>query len=167
MPFLVLLIVLALTIVGCSNSSMPNANQTTTPATTQIPKSSKTMKFGGSSMEPTLHDGDKVKAFSINRELKRADIVVFATPESPSITVIKRIVGLPNETLEIKDGYVFINGAPINEPYILEPPSYLFGPTVIPDKRYIILGDNRNHSKDSHNFGAVPVDNIQYIVEIK
>ncbi len=164
---LVLIMVLALTIIGCSNSSMPDTEQATTPETIQTPKSSKTMKFGGSSMEPTLHDGDKVKAFSIYRELNRADMVLFASPESPSITMIKRIVGLPNETIEIKEGHVLINRIIINEPYILEPPSYSFGPTVIPDNSYIVLGDNRNNSKDSHKFGAVPLDNIQYIVEIK
>lgn len=118
-------------------------------------------------MEPTLHDGDKLYMFSIDRELRRTDLVFFTSPEEPGITMVKRIIGLPNETIEVKDGQVSINGVILNEPYIAEPVSYSYASTVIPDKSYFILGDNRNHSSDSHNFGFVPIANIQYMAEKK
>lgn len=158
-----LVAVLALTIVGCSDISIPDENQTTAQESTRTAKPVKTMKFGGSSMEPTLRDGDKVDIFSIDRELRRTDLVFFTSPEKPDVTMIKRIVGLPNETIEIKNGEVLINGVVLNEPYIAEPISYTYASTVIPDKSYFILGDNRNHSSDSHNFGFVPITNVQYI----
>lgn len=115
-------------------------------------------------MEPTIHDGDRVNLFPLDRELKRGDIVMFSSPTNPPIAMVKRIVGLPTETIEIKNGQVLISGTALNEPYIMEPSSYSFDTTVIPNKNYIVLGDNRNHSQDSHNFGAVAIDNIQYIV---
>jgi signal peptidase I len=125
------------------------------------------MTMSGASMEPTFHDGDRVSLMPVDRDPRRGDIVVFSSPTDPPITMAKRIVGLPTETIEIKDGHVLIDGAALEEPYVMEPPSYSFEPTVIPDNSYIILGDNRNHSKDSHNFGAVPMGNIQHIVEAK
>jgi signal peptidase I len=157
-----LLISTVLLMAGCSGSSEPTATNSA-PRTSP----SKTFKFSGASMEPSLHDGDKVKALVVNRELRRGDVVVFTMPGSPGSTLVKRIIGLPTETIEIKEGQVIINGVNLNEPYIMEPPSYSLELTLIPDKSYFILGDNRNQSKDSHNFGAVPLANIQYIVEIK
>jgi signal peptidase I len=124
----------------------------------------KSVKMGGASMEPTIHDGDKVNLFPVDRELKRGDIAMFSSPTNPPIAMAKRIVGLPTERLEIKNGQVLINGTALNEPYIMEPPSYTFYTTLIPDKSYFVLGDNRNHSKDSHNFGVVPLENIEYII---
>ncbi len=75
---------------------------------------------------------------------------------------IKRIIGLPGEIIEIKEGTVFINGVPLEEDYITSDrrPIYEYGPVTIPDGEYLVLGDNRNQSWDSHYWGFVPRKNI-------
>ncbi len=116
-------------------------------------------------MEPTIHDGEKLTGYPVYRDLRRGDIVVFILPDNPKATSCKRIIGLPGETIEIRDGQVLINGAALSEPYIQEPVNYAVESTTIPENSYYLLGDNRNHSKDSHDFGSVPLDGIQLIVE--
>jgi signal peptidase I len=128
---------------------------------------SKVLKVGGSAMEPTLHDGDRVLVFSVHRELKRGDIVICTFPDNPDVMVIKRIIGLPGETIEINNGQVTVNGTVLDEPYIKEAPKYTLGPDVISEAHYFILGDNRNHSSDSHNLGVVPLENVYAIVQFK
>jgi signal peptidase I len=73
---------------------------------------------------------------------------------------IKRLIGLPGETIEIHDGYVFVNGVPLEEGYLNAKPKYSLGPTVIPDGEYFVLGDNRNSANDSHNGWTVPSENL-------
>ncbi len=107
------------------------------------------------SMEPTLMPGDKVIAFRIDG-IKRRDIVVFFNPLKKGEILVKRVIGLPGETIEIMNGKVFINGKPLTEPYIKEPPSYYLRPIKIPPKSYFVLGDNRNNSEDSSVYGPVP-----------
>jgi signal peptidase I len=150
-----------------SSASAPSSETTPTqePSTENLP--SKVLKVSGTAMEPTLHDGDRVLVFSIHRELKRGDIVICTFPNNPDIRMIKRIIGLPGETIEIKDGQVLVNGTALNEPYIKEPPEYSLGPDIISENHYFILGDNRNHSSDSHNSGLVPLENILAIVQFK
>jgi len=92
--------------------------------------------------------------------------VVFNPPDSPTTDYVKRIVGMPGETIEMKGGQVFINGTVLSEPYILEPARNSFETTVIPVGSYFILGDNRNNSNDSRFFGAVPVANIKFIIQL-
>ena len=116
-------------------------------------------------MEPTLHNGDKLTGYPVYRDLQRGDIVVFVSPDNSGNTLLKRVVGLPGETIEIKDGQVLINGTVLTETYTAEPLTYTVESTVIPEKNYYMLGDNRNHSSDSHNFGPVPADNVKLIVE--
>jgi len=80
---------------------------------------------------------------------------------SPSHPFIKRVIGLPGETVEIKDGKVFIDGIPLDEEeYIMAPPNNPMPATEIPENEYFVLGDNRNSSNDSHNGWTVPRDNI-------
>lgn len=74
---------------------------------------------------------------------------------------IKRVIGLPGEILEVKDGYVFINGQKLDEEtYIKDKPFYEYGPIKIPDNEVFVLGDNRNNSADSHVWGTLPIENI-------
>jgi signal peptidase I len=107
------------------------------------------------SMIPTIHEQDRVmvcKFIYWFEEPQRGDIVVFEPPEElgQSEDFIKRVVGLPGETVEVRDGKVFINGKALDEPYIAEPPQYEFGPVVVPADSLFVMGDNRNRSFDSH-----------------
>lgn len=106
------------------------------------------------SMEKTIMTGDR---FFGNRlaylfdDPERFDIVVFKYPDDESQLFVKRVIGLPGETVEIKDGKVYINGSetPLDDSFTPETPTGDYGPYVVPDGSYFMLGDNRNHSGDS------------------
>jgi signal peptidase I len=70
------------------------------------------------------------------------------------------VIGLPGEKIEVKNGTVFVNGQPLAEKYIEEEPQYDYGPVEVPTNQYLVLGDNRNNSYDSHYWGFVPRDNL-------
>jgi signal peptidase I len=111
------------------------------------------------------------------RPIKRGDVIVFKYPEEPSRDFIKRVIGLPGETLELRDKKVSINGRPLDEPYVrfLEPPgtssefrevtSYdvreRYGPVTVPPNQYFVMGDNRDNSQDSRYWGFLPRDYIK------
>ncbi|WP_434510933.1 signal peptidase I [Desulfitobacterium sp. AusDCA] len=118
------------------------------------------------SMLPTIQLQDRVVvdkiAFKFSN-INRGDIIVFRPPsevDSSGTDWIKRVIGLPGETVEIKNGKVFINGSELSELYEMEKPNYTYGPTIVPENSYFVLGDNRNQSLDSHYWGALPKDNI-------
>ncbi len=73
---------------------------------------------------------------------------------------MKRLIGLPGQTVEIRDGVVYIDGAALTEAYLQDPPIYQWGPEVVPLNSYFVLGDNRNDSVDSHLWGYVPAANL-------
>lgn len=106
------------------------------------------------SMEKTIMTGDR---FFGNRlaylfdDPERFDIVVFKYPDDESQLFVKRVIGLPGETVEIKDGKVYINGSetPLDDSFTPETPTGDYGPYVVPEGSYFMLGDNRNHSGDS------------------
>ena len=106
------------------------------------------------SMEKTIMTGDR---FLGNRlaylfdDPERFDIVVFKYPDDESQLFVKRVIGLPGETVEIKDGKVYINGSetPLDDSFTPETPTGDYGPYVVPEGSYFMLGDNRNHSGDS------------------
>lgn len=116
------------------------------------------------SMQPTLDIGDRFlvdKLVYNSRQPQRSDIIVFNPTETMrqqgmESPFIKRVVGLPGEKIEVKNGKVYINDQPLAEKYIAEPPEYTFGPVTVPDDCYFVLGDNRNNSYDSHYWGFVP-----------
>ncbi|MBN1285661.1 MAG: signal peptidase I [Anaerolineae bacterium] len=117
----------------------------------------------GSSMEPNLHDGQRLFVSRVEYMLDapaRGDIVVILNPTRPDEPdLIKRVVGLPGETISIEFGQVLVNGVPIAEPYISAPPVYSGAFTLGPDE-YFVLGDNRNNSSDSFDFGPITRDMI-------
>src|SRR4030066_130564 len=120
-------------------------------------------KVYGSSMLPTIEEGDYImvsKATYLFNEPQRGDIIVLRSPQNPNSDLIKRIIAVPGDTVEIKDDAVFVNGAALVEPYTLEPPHYLVFPEDIPSGQYFVLGDNRNNSSDSHRGWTVPRRNI-------
>jgi signal peptidase I len=95
---------------------------------------------------------------------QRGDVVVFRAPTQPDKDFIKRIIGLPGDTILVKNGQVFVNGEALDEPYIHFPATYTFPfdgqPRQVPDGNYFVLGDNRPNSSDSHLGWFVPVDNL-------
>lgn len=90
---------------------------------------------------------------------QRGDIIIFSFPLNPDQDLIKRVIGLPGETIVVQDGILTINGASLEESYITEPPLYN-GTWDIPEGQYFVLGDNRNDSRDSHQWGFLPRENI-------
>ncbi len=90
---------------------------------------------------------------------QRGDIVVFSFPLDANQDSLKRVIGLPGETIVVKDGTVTINDTPLEEPYITAPPLYN-GTWVVPEGHFFVLGDNRNDSRDSHQWGFLPRENI-------
>ena len=110
-------------------------------------------------------------------EIRRGDVLVFKYPVEPDRDFIKRVIGLPGETLQLKDKKIFINGKPLDEPYVhfLEPPrgsSELsevtssdvrenYGPVTVPPNQYFMMGDNRDNSADSRYWGFMPRDYVK------
>jgi signal peptidase I len=115
------------------------------------------------SMVPTLKIGDRVLVNKLSYKLhdpRRGDIVVFKAPPAAETAdikdLVKRLVGLPGETIEGKDGRIYINGRPLGEPYLPKGVrSRTFGPEKVPPGAYFMLGDNRQYSKDSTFFGPI------------
>jgi len=115
------------------------------------------------SMEPTLHEGQYLIVSKVAYrwgEPERGDIVVLDPPEQRSaVPYIKRVVGLPGEHVVIRDGRVWIDDVALNEPYVSGPTLYQDDVTLGTDE-YLVLGDNRNNSSDSHVWGSLPAGNI-------
>jgi len=105
------------------------------------------------SMENIIMKGDKVFTFRLSylfSDPERGDIVVFPYPDNEEVDYIKRIIGLPGDKIEIRDGILYINDERYDEDYILEPMDEEdFGPVVVPEDCYFMMGDNRNSSMDS------------------
>lgn len=120
-------------------------------------------RIEGSSMEPNFHHGQYLiinKFEYYFHDPNRGDIVVFRFPQNPKRDFIKRVIALPGEKVEIKEGTVFINDWPLYEDYNPIPPSYTWGPKVVGENDYFVLGDNRNNSSDSHSWGMLPRNRI-------
>jgi signal peptidase I len=90
----------------------------------------------------------------------RGDIIVFRYPNEPSRDFIKRVIGVPGDLVEVKDGVVRVNGEPLREEYTADAPRYAYPAKRVPEGEYFVLGDNRNNSSDSHVWGLVPEGNI-------
>ena len=116
----------------------------------------------GSSMEPTMHDGQYLVISKLTYWIhppERGDVIVFHPPHDPAEDYIKRIVGLPGERLEIRDGAVWVDGTVLEESYVANHASYS-NAWSLGDEEYFVLGDNRSNSDDSHNWGTLPQENI-------
>ena len=120
------------------------------------------------SMEPTLQVGDRILVDKISQqwqEPKRGDILVFYPPASPAIedttkAYIKRLIGIEGDRIAVKDGKVYRNDEALNETYIAEVPNYRMREVTVPQGYYWMMGDNRNHSNDSHIWGFLPKENL-------
>ena len=122
------------------------------------------------SMLPTLEIGDRLiveKLSYYSHPPQRGDIIVFAPPPQlqeqgfePDQAFIKRVIGLPGNTVEVKNGHVFIDRQLLTENYIAEAPNYPMSEMVVPPGQFFVMGDNRNNSNDSHIWGFLPKANI-------
>ena len=134
----------------------------------RCPEVLETRYMASGSMEPTLPINVHIlvdKTDYRSQPPQRRDIILFQpTPtireQNFTDPFLHRLIGLPGETVAVKDGLVYINGQPLLEEYIEEAPEYQYGPVVVPDNHYLVLGDNRNNSYDSHYWGFVNQDLI-------
>ena len=115
----------------------------------------------GTSMEPLLHDGERIvvnKFVYRFHRIERGDVVVFWYPRDPSVSFIKRVVALPGDQVEIRSGELFVNGQQVEEAYL--PAAFrdtdTFPPTEVRKGYYFVLGDHRRSSNDSRTWGEVP-----------
>lgn len=118
----------------------------------------------GQSMEPNLHSDQRLVVEKVSYRFhgpQRFDVVVLKLPSQGEELLIKRVVGLPGETVEIHDGLVYVNGLPLDEPFV-QGGTYpgRQGSVIVPPLHIYVLGDNRNHSNDSRSFGPVPIENV-------
>jgi signal peptidase I len=119
----------------------------------------------GSSMEPSLHNRERLlvnKLVYRFRKPEYGDVVVFRYPANPKRRFIKRVIGVPGDEVEVRDGFVIVNGMTLDEDYTMDLTYGYFGPKTVPDGHYFVLGDNRNNSDDSRypDVGFVPMANI-------
>ncbi len=118
------------------------------------------------SMVPTLEVGDRVfvnKFVYRVTEPERGDIVVFESVDGGDEALIKRVVGLPGDTIAVRSGTLYVNGEPRKEPYLNRQPldESFYGPILVPSGHIFVMGDNRANSADSRVFGFVPKENIK------
>jgi signal peptidase I len=117
------------------------------------------IRVDGYSMEPTLHSGEFVIVNKLAYRLgtpKTGDVIVFHFPRNTEEEYIKRVIGLPGDEVTISGGKVTVNGQTLDEPYIYAPPAYERS-LLVPEDSLFVLGDNRNNSSDSHQWGTVPL----------
>jgi signal peptidase I len=146
-----------------------------------------TFRVEGPSMEPGLHNGqyllvNKAVYFKLNLSTlskylpfidggdnperflfhgpQRGDVIVFKYPKDPSRDFIKRVIGVPGDTVSIHDGTVYVNGSALDEDYLDETTRGPLQDTVVPEDSYFVMGDNRSNSSDSRSWGFVPEENI-------
>ena len=124
----------------------------------------------GASMEPSFHDNEYILTDKVSYRLgnpKRGDVVVFKSPRNPEIDYIKRVIGLPGERVKIMGGFVLINDKKLNETYLPSTTVVFPGAFLSEGKElkiapgeYFLMGDNRNHSSDSREWGPIPKSDI-------
>jgi signal peptidase I len=134
----------------------------------------------GGSMEPNFHNGELVivnklafREFDLSKvpllgieqwqpfdDPQPGDVVVFEFPQDPSRDFIKRVIAVPGQTVEVRDGRVYVDGVVVNEPYLSEPAHYTYGPASVPPGQIFVLGDNRNNSYDSHSWGMLSNEHL-------
>jgi signal peptidase I len=120
------------------------------------------VRVDGFSMNPTLQNGEYVLVRRLSYKFDvpdRGDIIVFSFPVDQSQDLIKRVIGLPGEKVSVQQNTVLIDGVPLQESYIAQAPLYS-GEWIVSEGELFVLGDNRNDSKDSHQWGLLPMENI-------
>jgi len=124
----------------------------------------------GACMEPALHSREKImvnKAVYRLHEPRIGDVVVFSFPLDPQKDFIKRVVGLPEDILEVRDGYLYRNGEKVQESFVKEYVFGTYGPIRIPQGKICVMGDNRNNSHDSRSWGLLSLAQVKGRAEFK
>jgi signal peptidase I len=114
------------------------------------------------SMQPTLYEGNIVLVNKLAYkfgDMKTGDVVIFHDPHNREEDFIKRLIGKPGDLVVVREGEVYVNGNPLDEPYIASQPVYS-GSWEVPQDSIFVLGDNRNQSSDSHSWGFVPLTDV-------
>jgi signal peptidase I len=122
----------------------------------------------GKSMEPQLHEADRLLVSNVDamtHAIERGKVVVLSSPVDGTI-VVKRVIGLPGETVDIRAGLVFVDNNLLSEDYIDEAPNYT-GHWYLTGNQYFVLGDNRNHSFDSGDYGPVERELLHGVVKLR
>lgn len=119
------------------------------------------VRVQGASMQPRIEDNERIlvnKFIYRFQGVERGDVVVFYYPRDPSVSYIKRVIGLPGDEVEIRSGAVYVNGARLDEPYLAPVfrDHYDMPETVVEPGHYFVMGDHRSSSMDSRSFGSVP-----------
>jgi signal peptidase I len=115
-------------------------------------------------MEPNLQTGERVLASKFSYWFgmpRRGDVVIFKYPVDPKKNYVKRVVGLPGDTVEIRDGVVYVNGGRLTETYKINEAHGSYGPETVKSDKLFVLGDNRDQSNDSRFWGELPIANVQ------
>jgi len=118
------------------------------------------------SMVPSIVPGDRLFVEKITHRffgLERGDVIFFKPPHNSFLKddLIKRLIALPGDTVEVKDGKLYLNGEPQDEPYINEPIEYEMPKLVVPPDSIFVMGDNRNRSLDSHVWGVAEISSVK------
>ena len=114
----------------------------------------------GPSMQPNLYRGDRMITEKISyrfHQPRRGDVVIVDQP-GDEVTLVKRVVAVAGETVEVRGGHTFINGQPVDEPWVRDFGGPGYGPQLVPEDHVFVLGDNRPVSRDSRAIGPVPID---------
>jgi len=122
------------------------------------------VRVDGSSMSTTLSNGEVMfvtKPEYLLGDPQRFDVVICHYPGRGNTNFVKRVVGLPGDTVEVKGGYLYVNGEQYDEPYITHRPDYTLSAYTVPEGQYFVLGDNRSNSNDSHLIGPIDRDMIK------
>jgi signal peptidase I len=121
------------------------------------------IRVDGNSMEPSFHHGNYVIVNKLAYrwgEISRGDVIVFPSPENHDEDLIKRVIGLPGDRVWVKNGIVYVNEVPLDEPYIQAPMASDLREVVVPEGRVYVMGDNRNNSSDSRRWGPLEIEVI-------
>lgn len=122
------------------------------------------VKIEGASMEPTIYAADQVVLIKLGYKPAVGDVVILEPPQDQTKLYIKRIIAVEGQTIDLRDGYVYVNGEKLNEPYLpegeLTNPAQAEFPIVVKPGHVFVMGDNRSHSWDSRSIGQIPAENI-------